>query len=1637
MPHHSLQSLFLDQSNDPIWIVDLDNKVIYSNEAYNELCKLLTEDSIDKDSPLFITDFDNEKSKKWENYYHNATKGEPVTTKEELILPQNKEAKHYKITLTPIFDEHQRIKAVGCKAQDITATIANKLEILKNKDATLDVFCTVDQHGNFTYASAAAKEHWGYAPDELMGKPYMDLVIAEDKEKTKAIAQDITDGKEVKSFINRYRKPDGNIAFNLWSVRWDEETKLMYGVARDAKELIEKEARIAKSEQRFKALVQEGSDLIAILDLEGNYKYVSPTSTSVLGISSTEFIGRNAFEFIHPEDKERVKDKLQRITKESRVSIEPYRFQNNEKEYRWIETILTNMTENPAVIGIVANSRDVTDKINKEYTRKLLESVITNTHDAVIITEADPLAKPGPKIIYVNEAFTNMTGYMAEEAIGATPRMLQGPKTSQEEVSKLSLALRNYEPYEATLINYKKNGEEFWVNFNVTPVANEMGIYTHWIAIERDVTEQKNKELENELIANIGFHLNVNENYEYAVREMCKSLFEFGDFDWVELWATGIDKSKLHLVNYFLPDKKDEHFYKTHSNFKTSKKSEGLPGQVWEKKSQLLWDDIRNYTAFKRKNTALEIGLKTVLGIPLLHNNTILGVLIIGTKKKAKYLKKYSRVFERLEQFIGAELKGKMLENDLSHLFDAVPDILGVINVEKSFLTINQAGCKLLGYNEKEILGQSFEVFMHPEEDKNLVSKVIGQLTAEHNTFSFEVRFLKKSGELLWLSWYGKANINEGLIYCSAKDITEKKKLRKLKAQANILAKVGSWEFNLIENDLYWSEEVHHLHETDPDTFTPNVEKALSFYKEEHKPFVGELFDKAINEGITLDYTAAIISRGNKEKWIRVLGSPEYVEDKCVRYIGSFQDITEHKEIEFRLQNLSDNLPGVVFQYHIFPDQSYEITIISKGAEEIWGFTEEEVLENSQLVWDQIEAAGDIQAVQKSIAESIRTKSKWSAEWKYVKPNGEIKTHAGFGSPTFLADRTVIFNSVVFDITEEAKNKELLEQVSNLAKISSWEYDVTEGKVILSNMVYEILETNEEEFTPDFEDSISFYRKDFQDMVRANLEHCMHHGESINYDAIITTPKKNEKWIRVVANAEMHDGKCTRVYGSIQDITEQKEAEQEKHRLQTTLENSLNEIYIFDSETLKFSYVNKGALYNLGYSLNEIRNLTPLDLKPEYSSSSFQELVAPLRKKEKQRVIFFTHHKRKDGSLYPVEVHLQLTSDGSNTKFIAIILDITERKKAEENILKANERFEKVTEATQDVIWDWDIINDSYYRSNAIKNFFGEEAEESMSKRDFWKDRFHPDDLNDVQNSLDDALSDPDRVRWESSYRIYNDHGKIIHVTDRGLIIRNKKGKAIRMIGAMSNVTAQKDYELKLRKLNKKLQKHTKELERSNQELEQFAFVTSHDLQEPLRMVTSFMDQLKRKYEDQLDDKALQYIHFARDGAKRMKQIILDLLDYSRASKPTESEEKIDVNGLVSEFKQLRRKIIAEKSVSIIGENLPVIFSYKAVITQIFHSLLDNAIKYSKEGVDPRIEISAEESKTEWTFSIKDNGIGIDSEFFDKIFVIFQRLHNRTEYEGTGIGLSITKRHIEFLGGKIWVASQLEEGSTFYFTIPK
>lgn len=239
-----------------------------------------------------------------------------------------------------------------------------------------------------------------------------------------------------------------------------------------------------------------------------------------------------------------------------------------------------------------------------------------------------------------------------------------------------------------------------------------------------------------------------------------------------------------------------------------------------------------------------------------------------------------------------------------------------------------------------------------------------------------------------------------------------------------------------------------------------------------------------------------------------------------------------------------------------------------------------------------------------------------------------------------------------------------------------------------------------------------------------------------------------------------------------------------------------------------------------------------------------------------------------------------------------------------------------------------------------------------------------------------------------------------------------------------------------LAKFNEELIKTNEKLERSNKDLEQFAYVASHDLQEPLRMVTMFTQLLDKKYGNKLDKDAHEYIQFAVNGAKKMQMLINDLLSYSRISSQEKNFKVSETAIILKEAIHNLQPLINENNAVITyDEQLPVIFCEETQIIRLFQNLISNAIKFRKQTEIPRVHIGCVQNDGTFMFSVKDNGIGISSEYFERIFVIFQRIEVQTKYPGTGIGLSICKKIVEWHHGKIWLESKESEGTTFYFTI--
>ncbi len=311
------------------------------------------------------------------------------------------------------------------------------------------------------------------------------------------------------------------------------------------------------------------------------------------------------------------------------------------------------------------------------------------------------------------------------------------------------------------------------------------------------------------------------------------------------------------------------------------------------------------------------------------------------------------------------------------------------------------------------------------------------------------------------------------------------------------------------------------------------------------------------------------------------------------------------------------------------------------------------------------------------------------------------------------------------------------------------------------------------------------------------------------------------------------------------------------------------------------------------------------------------------------------------------------------------------------------------------------------------------------------------DDLEIDLHLLEELMSGKSQS-YQMEKRYIHADGHIVWAILAVSAAREVNGKIIHLIKQIQDISAIKEKELKLEVLNKFVNDCNEELVYKNEALKQFAYIASHDLKEPLRMVTGFLSKIKNRYHDVLDQQGEQYIHYAIDGATRMRKLIEDILAYSTIDSLINTpKEEVDLNILISDIFLVNRVKDDDKTPVLKTEKLPVIKSNHTLLYQLFSNLISNAIKYQQPENSPVIEIKVEDKPGLWQFAISDNGIGIDPAGIEKVFNIFQRLHSKDDYSGTGIGLAICKKIVNMFKGDIWIKSTPGLGSTFYFSFSK
>ncbi len=537
-------------------------------------------------------------------------------------------------------------------------------------------------------------------------------------------------------------------------------------------------------------------------------------------------------------------------------------------------------------------------------------------------------------------------------------------------------------------------------------------------------------------------------------------------------------------------------------------------------------------------------------------------------------------------------------------------------------------------------------------------------------------------------------------------------------------------------------------------------------------------------------------------------------------------------------------------------------------------------------------------------------------------------------------------------------------------------------------------------------------------------------------------------WANVVITALKKDGEIIGFSKITRDISERKEAEEEIKLLNTSLEqrviartnelqqsekkyrklfeNSPLPMWVIGLPSLNFLDVNEAAIIHYGYARNEFLSMTAIDIRPD---------------DEKQRYLQFDHsstnglsyggtwkHLKKDGSVIYVDINSHEMNIGESKGRLILSQDITERKKAEE-------RLDFALEAGQIGIWELDLQTDTSVRNLQYDQIFGYSemiSEWGMKK---FLAHLHPDDLETVQKSFNEALS---TQSWLIETRIIWPDQSVHWVIINGKIIGDSKPAPLKMLGTIIEITKRKTVEEEVRLLNNELEERvklrTRELYAANKELESFSYSVSHDLRAPLRAIAGYSQILLEDYNNQLDEEGAKLLDRVMLNAKKMGHLIDDLLEFSRLGKKALNKTAIDLDKILSEI--INDQLLSYKYHHIVKiGKLGTAIADEVTIQVVLQNIMQNAFKYSAKKEQPLVEIGVMETVKGTTYFVRDNGVGFDMTYYDKLFGVFQRLHRQEEFEGTGVGLAIVQRIILRHNGQVWAESVVDQGTTFYFTL--
>jgi PAS domain S-box-containing protein len=1356
---------------------------------------------------------------------------------------------------------------------------------------------------------------------------------------------------------------------------------------------------LREAEEKLHFIFESIGDGITILDMQGNVVDINEQAIRIGGHSSKEqVIGRNGLEFIKKEDRDSAANSVMKALSEGRASgMIEYRLvtaDGDEKDVQVSVAPLKDKTGNP--VGIITVTRDISERKRAEEvvkgTADKLNTILQSVGDAITVVDLRGT------IVEANEAAARLSGYSSkDELIGKNGLELVSPrdrKLAAEVVSQALKAGRTTGVVEYTLAT--ADGGEKDVEVSVASLCDSSGKPIGIITAARDISERRG--MEQAVRAS-----------EEKLRAMFESIEDAVIVSDMQGTIVEVNDAALSISGWT----REQFIGRNAIDIIAEKDRAAAIDSIMKQAQGEITMGAAECTLILSEGRELDAEFTASLLRDAAGNP-------IGTVTVARDITERKKAEEALRDS-GEKLRA---------IFDSAIDGILLIDLMGNFLEANNATLKMTGYSREDLIGKSALDFIVEEDRQKVINDMANTIASKQMVSAPPLlRLLRKDGSI-FLAELGSGMILDkqgnvtGLVGVM-RDVTERQRLEdEVRASEEKLRGI----FEAISDSIILSTPDGRVIDLNDAAvrlhgYTSKEEligkNAVDLVAESDRQKVAEQGIKALKKAGTFDRLEYKVLRADGTEFDAEFSGVPLCDSagKVVRWVTMSRDITQRKQMQEELRKTAEKLRIVVESIGdmlIITDRDLKYVDVNEAAMRMLGCTDRGELLEKEIA--EAISGKDRDRVIKELRRALKKKSGIELiEYALVSADG--KEHEVEAAAEILRDCAGVVAGLVVSGRDVTERRRMQEEVRASEEKLRTTFDAIGDGITVTDVNGTIISVNDAVVhmggfatKEELIGRNGFELMSEPDRKRIIKETMKAFSEGRNTKRMEYTfvPAKGRPFSADLQLTMLRDsdGNPSGFIGMTRDISDRLEMEkamkESEARFRELFENMSSGVAVYEAvnggEEFVFKDFNQAAERIGNTTKDKVIGKRILEAYPklkEFGLFGVLQRVWKTGNPERLPDSYYEDEYRKgwrDNYIYKLPTG----------EVVAVYDDVTDRIKAMEEVRASGEKLRAMFESTSDGIVVTDPRFNILEANEAAARIFGHKSKESL-----------------IGTSALGLISAEKAVDAD---------GKQILIEFSLSQIRDTAGNLTGNIGVVRDVTVR-------RRMEASLKKTVANLERSNRDMQQFVYVASHDLQEPLRMISSFTQLLNRRYKGKLDAEADDFITYAVNGANVLQERIQALAIFSRVSTQGKPLALTDLELVLERALSSLNSVIESSKAVVTHDPLPSIVADSAQMAQVFQYLIDNAIKFRGEAT-PQIRVSAKEQGDEWVFSVSDNGMGIMPEFKERIFVLFQRLHG-VEFGGTGIGLPVSKKIVERHGGRIWVESEPGKGSTFYFAIPK